>query len=156
MDPRTLFIVLPALAGAGCATVSAQESALPKEIAKMSQAPSSSRPAPPRVAAVVHEGVRYEQDMQSSRHGGDQQGGYLVAVDPASGERLWMLKVYEIPAQPGAPIQPARHFRSMRLSEDGRALEIESVAGGKYRVDLAARTSTWLSGPDSVHQREIK
>jgi hypothetical protein len=122
----------------------------------MSQPPSGSRPAPPQVAPVIHNGVRYEQDMQSARHGGDQPGGYLVAIDAASGARLWMLKVYQVPVQPGAPFQPGRYFRSMRLSDDGAHLEIESEAGGKYRVDLAARTSTWLSGPDSQHQPTIR
>ena len=46
--------------------------------------------------------------------------------------------------------------RSMRLGAGGKQLEIESEAGGKYIVDLAARTSTWISGPDSVHQRQIR
>lgn len=127
-----------------------------KETAMSSQPPRSSRPAPPKVEAITHNGVRYEQDMQSERHGGTQPGGYLVAVDPATGERLWMLKVYEVPVQADAPFQPGRYFRSMRLGAAGDQLEIESEAGGKYAVDLARRSSTWISGPDSVHQKQIR
>ena len=99
---------------------------------------------------VEHNGVRYQQDMQAFRHGGNQRGGYLVAVDPASGERLWMLKVYEVPDHSAAGVEsPGRYFRRMALLDGGAALEIENEVGGIYRVDLGARTSTWVSGPDS-------
>ena len=115
--------------------------------------PTPSRPAPPKVAPITYRGVRYEQDMQSYRHGGTQPGGYLVAVDPASGERLWMLKVYEVPAS-GAPglSSPGRYFRSMQLVSGRDELEIESETGGHYRVDLNKRSAVWISGPDSVHK----
>jgi hypothetical protein len=120
------------------------------------QPPRSSRPAPPTVEPITLNGVRYEQDMQSARYGGTQPGGYLVAVDAATGDRLWMLKVYEVPVQADAPFQPGRYFRSMQLIAAGDQLEIESEAGGKYVVDLATRTSTWISGPDSVHQKQLR
>lgn len=114
--------------------------------------PNSRRPAPPEVEPIEHKGVRYEQDMHSSRYGGTQPGGYLVAIDPETGARLWMLKVYEIPTQADAPFQPGRYFRNMHLLPDSDEIEIESEVGGKYLIDLSKRTSTWLSGPDSVHQ----
>lgn len=115
--------------------------------------PRPSRPSPPAVAPVVHDGVRYEQDMQSYRHGGTQSGGYLVAIDQSTGERLWMLKVYEVPSQDAAGVStPGRYFKSMQLLPDGERIEIQSEVGGKYVVDLRERTSTWMSGPDSVHK----
>ena len=109
-----------------------------------------SRPAPPQVAPVERGGVRYQQDMESSRHGGTGRGGHLVAVDPASGERLWMLQVYVVPDHSAAGVSsPGRYFRRMALAPDRDELEIENEVGGVYRVDLAARTATWVSGPDS-------
>lgn len=115
--------------------------------------PTPSRPPPPTVAPVTHAGVRYEQDMQSYDHGGTQPGGYLVAVDAATGKRLWMLKVYEIPpsGDPGLS-SPGRYFSSMQLVPGRDELVIENEVGGRYLVDLKQRTSTWLSGPDSVHK----
>ncbi|GLQ99218.1 hypothetical protein GCM10007863_36380 [Dyella mobilis] len=114
--------------------------------------PSPSRPSPPVVEPVVYKGVRYEQDLQSYRHGGTQPGGYLAAVDVKSNERLWMLKVYEVPGQDAAGVStPGRYFRSMRLLQDRGEIEIENEVGGKYVVDLSKRTSTWISGPDSGH-----
>jgi hypothetical protein len=146
--PHRLALLLLSLAAGGCA---ANLSPVPSSIEEntvMSEPPSASRKAPPHVEPVVHAGVRYEQDMQSGKHGGDQPGGYLVAIDPASGERLWMLKVYEVPTQADAPFQPGRYFRSMRLAADGAHLEIENEAGGRYLVDLAARKAAWVAGPD--------
>jgi len=92
---------------------------------------------------VEHAGVRYEQDLQSWRHGGTQPGGYLVAVDPASGERLWMLKVYEVAMHEAAGVStPGRYFRSLRVVPERDALEIENEAGERFVVDLNDRTAT--------------
>jgi len=114
----------------------------------MDGAPSSSRPAPPAVAPVSHRGVRYQQDGESLRHGGTQASGYLVAVDPVTGARLWMLKVYEV-ADPGpdAPMKLERWFRSLQVVPGEDALEVENEVGSRYRVDLVSRTAIWLSGP---------
>lgn len=91
--------------------------------------------------------MRYEQDRHDDS-AGDQAGGYLVAIDSQTGERLWRLKVYSI-ARSGTPGAPtlALYFRSMKLAADGVALDIENEAGGVYRIDLAARSSAQVSGP---------
>jgi hypothetical protein len=104
--------------------------------------PGSSRPPPPRVEPVEHAGVRYEQDLQSWRHGGKQPGGYLVAIDAASEQRLWMLKVYDVALHEAAGVStPGRYFRSMRLVEGRAALMIENEAGERFVVDLETRAS---------------
>lgn len=115
--------------------------------------PVPSRPSSGAVASIVPDGVRYEQDMQSYRHGGVQSGGYLVAIDQAMGERRWMLEVDGVPGQGAAGVStPGRCFKSMQLLPDGQQIEIQDEAGGKYGVDRRERTSTWKSGPDSVHK----
>lgn len=116
--------------------------------------PRPSRPSPPKVAPILHNGISYEQDMQSYRYGGTQSGGYLVAINPATGERLWMLKVYEVPdhTASGVSLTPGRYFRTMRLVPGRDEIEIENEVGGKYLVDLSAQSATWISGPDSVHK----
>lgn len=118
-----------------------------QEIPKMSQAPSSSRPAPVDVPPIEHAGVRYIQDRFDERDG-DQAGGYLAAVDIATGTRLWRLKVYPVSDVRAAGVSGGmRLFRSMRLSADARALVIENESGGVYRVDLATCVVTQVSGP---------
>jgi hypothetical protein len=64
-----------------------------------------------------------------------------------------MLKVYEVPVHDAAGVStPGRYFRSMKLISGRDEIEIENEVGGKYLVDLNKRTSTWVSGPDSVHK----
>jgi hypothetical protein len=128
---------------------------IPKEKLTMTNddMPAPSRPCPPEVKPITHKGVRYEQDAQSSSHGGTQPGGYLVAINPETGERLWMLKVYEVRHQPDAPFEPGCYFRSMRLLRKTGEIEIVNEVGGKYLVNLTKRTSTWISGPDSNHKQ---
>jgi hypothetical protein len=120
----------------------------------VSNAPTSSRPAPPEVPPVEYEGVRYVQDGLGSEAGGDQASGYLAAIDTRSGARLWRLQVYG-QANPGAGGVEAgtRHFRSMRLVPGRAELEIESETGSRYLVDLAERTSTLLSSPAPASAR---
>ncbi|HEY9024869.1 MAG TPA: hypothetical protein VIP05_11260 [Burkholderiaceae bacterium] len=110
--------------------------------------PHSSRPPPPLVAPVLHGGVRYEQDLRSWRFGGTQPGGYLVAVDAASGARLWMLKVYEVALHEAYGVStPGRYFRSMALVPGREELEIENEAGARFVVELATRAVRPLGGP---------
>jgi len=148
MTGRFLAILLLACAAAACATDRTNH----KETLLMNDddgpgAPS--RGAPPVVAPIENGGVRYQQDMDAGHHGGGGLGGYLTAVDAASGKRLWMLKVYEVTDDSAAGVStPGCYFRRMTLLAGKNALEIENEVGGVFRVDLAKRTSTWVSGPD--------
>jgi hypothetical protein len=116
----------------------------------MSQAPLSSRPPSPVVAAVEHNGVHYVQDSFDERQG-DQPGGYLAALDAKTGARLWRLQVYPVPDYRAAGLPAmARNFRALRLAADGQALEVENESGALYRVDLATRAVSQLSGPPAA------
>lgn len=95
----------------------------------------TSRPAPPVVLPIEHQGVLYVQDPAS------RFGGSLIARHPATGEQLWQLQVYDVQRDPAAPFpHPGRFFRSMRLVPGCDELEIEDEIGQVFRVDLAART----------------
>ena len=136
---------VPLIARAASSVASAPPQTEPEK--RNMTTPSASRPSAPVVAPLEHQGVRYAQDGHDDR-AGDQPGGYLVALDAKTGHRLWRLKVYDVPdarAQ-GRPALP-RYFRALRLGVDRSSLEIENEAGGVYRVDLAAQTSTQISGP---------
>lgn len=114
----------------------------------MAQSPSTSRPPPPKVAPVEYKGVRYEEDMDSFRHGGDQPGGYLKATDIKTGERLWMLKVYTVEDQSAAGVGTMGiYFRTITQGPGPDQLEIENEGGARYVVDLVKRTSTEVSRP---------
>jgi hypothetical protein len=98
-------------------------------------------PAPP-VQPIEIAGVRYEQVRNGLTAGLDQMGGYLAAVDPATGHQLWTLKVYDNRRDPAleGDVQDV-FFRSMTLQADGKLL-IENERRVRFVVDTAARTAT--------------
>jgi hypothetical protein len=113
----------------------------------ISMPPSASRGPAPVVKPVEHNGIRYAQDSYDLWQG-DQQGGYLVALDAETGARQWRLKVYEVTdSGPGAPQGiGAIYFRAMRLVTSN-VLEIENEGGGVYHVNLDTRAVTQVAGP---------
>jgi hypothetical protein len=127
-----------------------------KESNAMSQDPSASRPAPPIVPPVEHDGVRYQEDMESYRHGGDQPGGYLVALDVRTGARLWSTKVYALAPSPPGVDTIGLYFKSLRLVDDGSALDIENEVGARYRVALNTHAVTELSPPPAPQRSPPK
>ncbi len=120
---------------------------LSKEIQIMSDAPTSSRPPPPEVEAIVHDGVRYEEDKVSAEDN-DQNGGYLAAFDAETGEKLWRLKVYEVTDYSDDGIDNiGLHFASMRLWAEQGQIEIVNESGSRYRFNLAEKITTYIDGP---------
>ena len=128
----------PALVTAsGPVSVAAAES---KESIAMSSNPSASRPPAPQVPPVDHKGVHYEQDMQSTQHGGSGLGGYLAAYDMASRRLLWTVKVYDVKDYSAERVGGiGLYFKSMKLVPGRDELMIENEAGGRYAVDLHTR-----------------
>lgn len=106
-----------------------------------------SSPMPPRlsripasqVAPVETDGVRYEQVRNGLLAGFDQMGGWLAAVDIASGKQLWVLKVYDNRRDPSleGDVQDI-FFRSMARQADGTLL-IENERRGRFVVDPSTR-----------------
>ncbi len=105
---------------------------------------SSSRIPAPKVAPVVLGGIRYEQVRNGLSAGFEQMGGYLVAIDVASGQTLWSLQVYENVRDPEreGDVQDV-FFKSMVAQPDGTLL-IENERRRKFIVDPQARVSTPL------------
>ncbi|OMH38405.1 hypothetical protein BGP75_08750 [Motiliproteus sp. MSK22-1] len=57
---------------------------------------TAKRVAPPSVDPVTIKGVRFEVIHWGKERGFSQNGGYIAAIDPDSGQELWTLKVYDI------------------------------------------------------------
>lgn len=101
---------------------------------------SGDRIAPPAVADVVRDGVRYAQAGDGRQLGYKQICGVLVASDEASGQQLWTLPVYgnEIDAKLETDVQWV-FFRSMAF-EPGGLLRIENERSQVFQVDVQARS----------------
>jgi len=104
--------------------------------------PKISRIPAPQVVPIETGGVRYEPVRNGLTAGLDQMGGYLAAIDIASGRTLWTLKVYDNRRDPAleGDVQDV-FFRSMTLQPDGKLL-IENERRARFVVDPATRTST--------------
>ncbi len=110
--------------------------------------PSADRPPPPDVPAVLHKGVRYEQDLQGHEPAGTAEGGTLKATDAGSGKLLWRLQVYTVRDHATAGVEtPGRYFKSMQVAPGTDELQIEDEVGVSYRVDLQARSVRRVGGP---------
>jgi len=134
---------------AACTVVAcATPARTPGEEPKMSQDSTDATPplphiavkrrAPPKVAAVSLDGVRYEQTVLArSEAAGGQRTGYLAAYKGTSDERLWRVRVYELRIDPNleGDVQDV-YFTKMAASADGHELLIENEAGGRYAVDV--------------------
>ena len=98
----------------------------------------ASRAAPPRLPPVEIDGVRYEQVLNGRKLGLPRNGGYLAAVEVATGGRRWVVSVYDVPIDPQieGDVQEVYFSRMERVAGRG-ALLIENERGERFIVDLA-------------------
>lgn len=110
-------------------------------------APSASRPAPPKVAPVDHEGIRYENTWE------DREYVYAYRFDPKkpdqpTGKILWKTKVIDYRVDPQAPTGGIQTFiKSMLLTDENSKLLIEDEVGGRYTLDLKTQKVALLNWP---------
>ena len=95
------------------------------------------RRAPPKVAAVTLDGVRYEQAVLPRSEAAGQRTGYLAAYRGTSDERLWRVRVYELKVDPRleGDVQDV-YFARMEASSDGREILFTNDNGGRLAVDV--------------------
>ena len=103
--------------------------------------PMLSRGRPPRVPSISHDGIRYEQVMDALELGFDQESGYLAAVEEATGNRLWALKIYDNRPSPEleADVQ-VMYFKAMELQASSETISVTNEAGRRFIVDIKSRT----------------
>lgn len=101
----------------------------------------SKREGPAPVPPVTVGTVRYEVPHDAAEVGGTQSGGYIAAVDAASGERLWALRVYETAYDPQRERDVQDVFITRLAHRGGGQLDVEDEEGRRWIVDTAARKS---------------
>jgi hypothetical protein len=104
--------------------------------------PSASRVPPPKVEAVMIDGIRYAQ--RPGRESVDGQVGGLLSAYDSAGKLLWTLKVYENVRRPDleGDVQDV-YFSSMAVEPDGR-LRIVNENEEVFLVDVKSRAVTAL------------
>ena len=101
--------------------------------------PQPKRTAPPKVKPVMVGGARIEALHWGRSRGLGQNGGYIVAVDPASGRELWTLKVYDIAYDPKME-EDVQDLFIAKLAVDGDKLSVRDEEGRRFLVDLERKT----------------
>ncbi|WP_201210019.1 hypothetical protein [Rhodocyclus purpureus] len=99
----------------------------------------------PVVEPVVHEGTRYEEAQFQKSEGLDQNSGYLAAFNVATGQRKWVLKVYEVryDNDEEGDVQDV-FFKKLELGADAETLYVTNEEERRFAVDLVRRTVTEL------------
>jgi hypothetical protein len=106
------------------------------------------RAAPKNVTPVISEGVMYSAPHRG-RTKGEQNGGFIQAVDLDTGKFLWELQVYQIKYDPKLERDVQEiYITSLELVKGN--LEILNEAGDKFVVDLAKRKV--ISGAGRVYR----
>ncbi len=101
------------------------------------------RAEPAIPASVTAAGVRYEAVPWAKGRGLGQNGGYISAVDAATGKELWTLKVYEVIYNDEMEEDKQDVFiAKLVLSADGKTLRVENERGGVFEVDLQTKAVT--------------
>ncbi len=106
--------------------------------ARGDEAPTAKRVGPPEVAPVTIDGTRFEALSWGRTRGFGQNGGYIAAVDPASGRELWTLKVYAVTYDPEMEEDVQDVFITGLAVRDGR-LEVTDEKGRRFLVDVKSR-----------------
>jgi hypothetical protein len=98
------------------------------------------RLAPDPVAPVSFEGRRYEAIAFGKARGLGQNGGYVAAIDEASGRELWVQRIYRIRYDRGLEGDKQDVFiTGLTVLPTEHALRIENERGASYRLDLRTR-----------------
>ena len=109
-------------------------------MSKLSKREGPDEVEPVRIGRVRYEAVHWGRDL-----GVEQNGGFIAAYDEPSGERLWILKVYDIHYDP----QRERDVQDVFITNlapngtDGK-LRVEDEEGREYLVEPRSRTVTAL------------
>lgn len=133
------FCVISIASGGLKTTVAAEHQANSvKE--KLDGAPTAKRIAPPEVAPVVIDKLRFEVISWGKERGLDQNGGYIAAFDTDSGKELWVLKVYNILYDPSLESDVQDVFiKTMSKNFFSNKLTITDEKDRKYTVNLDTR-----------------
>ena len=103
--------------------------------------PAGKRVGPEDVRPVVFGSTRFEAIHWGRARGLAQNGGYLSAVDDATGRELWILKVYDVVYDPDLEedVQDVFIERMAAAAQDGE-LEVTDEKGRRYIVDTRSRS----------------
>ena len=104
-------------------------------------APNAKRAGPPKVAPVAIGDLEFAAIPWGKARGLGQNGGYVAAIDRATGKEMWTLKVYDVRYDPALEGDVQDIFiKSLAKSASGRELFVTDERGRRYFVDPQTRS----------------
>jgi hypothetical protein len=124
--------------------VAANETALaPTAMKTAGPSPSAKRAGPAEVAPVTIGNKRFEVVHWARDRGMAQNGGYIAALDVASGKELWLLRVYETTYDKSLERDVQDVFiKSMSKKFFRETLRITDENGRSYLINTQTRVVT--------------
>jgi hypothetical protein len=107
---------------------------------------SQERVEMPEPGAISLAGIRYEAMPWGKARGLGQNGGFVVAIDEATNEELWLLKVYDVPYDQEMEEDVQDVFISALELESGNLLHVTDEHDNHYLVNMETRTATKWEG----------
>ncbi len=96
----------------------------------------------PKPDPLLVGGMRIEVVIWGKVRGLGQNGGYIAAINPRTGQELWLLKVYDVDYSSGIESDKADRFiQAMRIVADD-TIEVVAERGEVYRVNVSRQTSS--------------
>ena len=102
---------------------------------------SAKRAGPDAVPPVRMGDTIYEAVHWGAARGLAHDGGYVRALDAATGRELWVLEVYRVEYDPRREHDVQDVFiATLRAGTAGQTLDVADEAGRRYEIDVRART----------------
>jgi len=97
----------------------------------------TSRPPPPRFEPCAFDGVRYDAEYTATDLAPRTRTGGIVALDEATGRRLWSVTLWTTVEDDAGLSIPPRFLRRLTRGANTSELRIEDEYGVLYHLDLA-------------------
>jgi len=140
------LLLILSCAAAGCTRLPAGDSGLRDEGISSMHFPdherhiSKKRRGPAAVEPVSKDGLKYVVVPWGKTRGLPQNGGYIAAVDEATGREVWLLRVYNVEYDSNMEKDKQDVFIThMRLEKNTDRLLIEDEMGRCFSVNLKSR-----------------
>ena len=133
-----------AISGAAClfagALASAPPAAYPRSVDPIGNTTMEyAKRDVPTPEPVSWKGIRYEA-AEGKAHGFDHNGGVIAAVEEATGQTLWTLRVYRVDMDPDEEEDVQEVFITrLTLGQGGEQLLVEAENGRRFTISLAER-----------------
>lgn len=105
--------------------------------------PKPKRVGPTDVDPATVDGVRFEAIHWGRQRGLGQNGGYVAAIDPASGKELWVAQIYVVDYIPKLETDVQDIFiKKLEPGASKGELKVVDERGRLFVLDIAKRTAT--------------